>query len=73
MWTDLVASDVDEACVLTKGMATAGSFDLDSRHIDVSPMLVAAGDALADYQVGSVVLGLIRSVERALCVVELFP
>lgn len=73
VWTDLVAPDVDEACVLTKGMAIAGTLDLDSRRIDVSPMLVAAGDALAGYQVGSVVLGLTRSVERALCVVELFP
>ena len=73
VWTDLVASDVDEACVLTKGMAIAGTLDLDSRRIDVSPMLVAAGDALAGYQVGSVVLGLTRSVERALCVIELFP
>lgn len=73
VWTDLVAPDVDEACVLTKGMAIAGTLDLDSRRIDVSPMRVAAGDALVDYQVGSVVLGLTRSVERALCVVELFP
>ncbi len=73
VWTDLVAPDVDEACVLTKGMAIAGTLDLDSRRIDVSPMLVAAGDALSGYQVGSVVLGLTKSVERALCVVELFP
>lgn len=73
MWTDLVAPDVDEACVLTKGMAIAGTLDLDCRRIDVSPMLVAAGNALVDYQVGSVVLGLTRSVERALCVDELFP
>ena len=73
VWTDLVAPGVDEACVLTKGLAIAGTLDLDSRRIDVSPMLVAAGDALAGYQVGSVVLGLTRSVERALCVVELFP
>ena len=45
VWTDLVAPDVDEACVLTKGMAIAGTLDLDSRRIDVSPMLVAAGAA----------------------------
>ncbi|MBK9156836.1 MAG: hypothetical protein IPM11_01685 [Micropruina sp.] len=73
VWTDLVAPGVDETCVLTKGMAIAGILDLDSRRLDVSPMLVAAGEALADYQVGSVVLGVARSVERALCVVEPFP
>jgi len=73
VWTDLVAPGVDEACVLTKGMVIAGTLDLDSRRLDVSSMLVAAGDALVDYPVGSVVLGLTRSVERALCVVELFP
>jgi hypothetical protein len=73
VWTDLVALGVDDACVLTKGMTIAGTLDLDSRRLDVAAMLVAAGDALAEYQVGSVVLGLTRSVERALCVVELFP
>ena len=73
VWTDLVAPGVDEDRVLTKGMTVAGTLDLDSRRIDVSPMRVPALEALAGYRVGSVVLAQTRSVERALCVVELFP
>lgn len=73
VWTNLVAPGVDEARVLSRGMIVHGTLDTDSRRIDVSPMLVPAKDALADYQVGSTVLAVARSVERSLCVVELLP
>jgi len=73
IWTELVATGVEDGRLLRRGMAVAGLLDLSSRRLDVSGARVPPGEALARYEVGSVVLGLVRSVERALCVVDLLP
>lgn len=73
IWTELVVGGVAPDRVLQRGMAVSGLLDPESRRLDVSSTRAHPRDALAGARVGDVVPGLVRAVERTLCVVDLFP
>lgn len=73
IWTELVASGVEETRMVTKGMAVRGHLDHKTRRLDVSGMRLDADVALAGYVPGSVVVGVVRYVDADVCVVEVYP
>lgn len=69
IWTELVATGLAIESTCARGWPFTGCWISKA----VASMKIPVQEALARYEVGAVVLSVTRSVERALCVVEVFP
>jgi len=73
IWQDLLLPGLALDRVFRVGMRISGALDVEERRIDVSASLRKPGDALADYAVGTVVLGRVMELDDISALVELYP
>jgi len=73
IWLELLLHGSSLDRVLQVGMRIRGALDVEERRIDVSASLRKPGDALAGYEVGSVVLGRVVGLDDIAARVELYP
>ncbi|MFD0867295.1 hypothetical protein ACFQ06_15960, partial [Tessaracoccus lubricantis] len=73
LWPELVLPDLAAERLFCKGMRVVGTFDPESRRIDVTGMRRSAVDALSGYRDGDTVLARVVGVDGGGCDVELFP
>lgn len=73
IWQDLLLPGLALGRVFRVGMRISGVLDVEERRIDVSASLRKPGDVVADYAVGTVVLGRVMELDDISALVELYP
>lgn len=70
---ELTVEDVPIDRILVEGQQIEGKYDADTNRIDVTPSLRSAGDALAAYSAGDVVLTRVSMVRNGKAELVLYP
>jgi hypothetical protein len=73
IWQDLLLSGLALERVFRVGMRISGALDVEEGRIDASASLRKPGEALADYAVGTLVLGRVIELDDISALVELYP
>jgi hypothetical protein len=73
IWPELLAANVPAERLFVKGMRVSGVYNPEQNRLDVAAMALSSAAALAGYTAGTTALARVTTVERGMCVVELFP